>query len=160
MMKMPEWLYKLLTRLLMIHAALSRSRFAQNRRGITGMILALLITLVSLAILLPVGLLLTAQIAQTVNTYALGTSGNATRLALLITLVSLAILLPVGLLLTAQISQTVNTYALGTSGNATRLAVLNNIWAAFNLSAIIPIVAAAGIIIAVIIGAFAMGPRR
>jgi uncharacterized membrane protein YjgN (DUF898 family) len=80
-------------------------------------------------------------------------------LALIITLVSLAILLPVGLLLTAQIATTVNTYNLGTSGNATRLAVLNNIWAAFNLSAIIPIVAAAGIIIAVIVGAFVLKQR-
>lgn len=80
-------------------------------------------------------------------------------IALIVSLVSLAILLPVGLLLTAQISQTVNTYALGTSGNATRLALLNNVWASFNLASIIPIVAAAGIIIAVIIGAFAFKQR-
>ncbi len=100
-------------------ALLPRTRLARDRRAITGMILALVITLVSLSILLPIGLLLNAQIASTVNTYNLGASGNATRLAL-----------------------------------------QNNIWAAFNLSAIIPIVAAAGIIIAVIVGAFAIRQGR
>lgn len=81
-------------------------------------------------------------------------------LSLVVTLVALGILIPVGLLVTANIQSTVNTYNLGASGNATRTTLFTNIFQAYNLSAIVPIVAAAGIIISVIIGAFAYMSSR
>jgi Flp pilus assembly pilin Flp len=76
-------------------------------------------------------------------------------IALVVSLVALGILIPVGLLVTSNIKTTVDSMDLGTQGNATRLTLFTNIFQGYNLAAIIPIIAAAGIIISVIIGAFA-----
>jgi len=81
-------------------------------------------------------------------------------IALVITLVALAIILPVGMLVTANIQTIVNAMALGISGNATRTILFNNIWSAFNLSAIVPIIGAAGLIIGIILAAFAFRSSR
>ena len=76
-------------------------------------------------------------------------------MALVIGLVVIGILLPVGLLIVGNLSSTVTAMDLGTSGNATRTTLFSNIYAAFNLAVIVPIIAAAGIIIAVVGAYFA-----
>ena len=81
-------------------------------------------------------------------------------IALVVTLVALGVILPVGMLVTANIYDTVSDLNLGTSGNTTRTTLFTNIWSAYSLSAIIPIVGAAGIIISVIIAAFAFQKSR
>lgn len=81
-------------------------------------------------------------------------------IGLVVMLIAVAIILPVGMLVTANIQTIVNAMVLGTSGNATRTALFNNVWSAFNLSSIVPIVAAAALIIGVIITAFAVRGRR
>jgi hypothetical protein len=45
--------------------------------------------------------------------------------------------------------------ALTGSANTTAYSVYNNVYSAFSLSAIVPIVAAAGVIISIIVGVFA-----
>lgn len=81
-------------------------------------------------------------------------------IALVITLVALAVILPVGMLVTANIQSIVNAMVLGTAGNATRTVLFANIWSAFNLSAIVPIIGAAGLIIGIILAAFAFQSGR
>jgi Flp pilus assembly pilin Flp len=81
-------------------------------------------------------------------------------IALVVAMVAIAIVIPIGMLLTANIYTTVSNMVLGTSGNATRTVLFNNIWSAYSLAAVVPIVAAAGLIISVVIAAFALrGPR-
>ncbi len=75
-------------------------------------------------------------------------------IALVVSLVALSAMIPIGLLITAKVEDTVDDYVLGVAGNATRDALFANIFAAYDLAAIVPIVAAAGIIISVIVAAF------
>jgi hypothetical protein len=77
-------------------------------------------------------------------------------IALVVTLAAIAVIIPVGLILTSQLASVANTFNLGTSGNSTRTNLFNNIYSAFNLSVVVPIIAAAGLIIAIIVGAFAV----
>jgi Flp pilus assembly pilin Flp len=81
-------------------------------------------------------------------------------IALVVSLVALGILIPVGLLVTSNIKTTVDSMDLGSQGNLTRTTLFTNIFQGYNLAAIIPIIAAAGIIISVIIGAFAFRQSR
>ena len=71
-------------------------------------------------------------------------------LSLVILLITVVIVLIVGLVVTGQLSTTANTCNLGSSGNATRTSLFNNVYSAYNLSVLIPIVAAAGALIAII----------
>ena len=71
-------------------------------------------------------------------------------LALVVGLVAVAILLPVGLLVVANLKSTVDAMDLRATGNPTRTTLFNNIYSAYGLAVIIPIIAAAGIIIGVI----------
>lgn len=71
-------------------------------------------------------------------------------LSLVVLLITVAIVLIVGLVVTGQLSTTADTFNLGSSGNATRTTLFNNIYSAMNLSVLIPIVAAAGALIAII----------
>jgi len=80
-------------------------------------------------------------------------------LALVVTLVSLAVILPVGLLATSYIRSTIDAMDLGTSGNATRTTLFTNIYVAFDLSAIVPIIAGAALVIGVIIAGFTFSRR-
>lgn len=75
-------------------------------------------------------------------------------LALIVTLVALGVIIPIGLLVTANIQTTVNAMDLGTAGNATRTTLFNNIFQAYDLSAITPIIAGAALIISIIIVGF------
>lgn len=76
-------------------------------------------------------------------------------IALVVTLVSLAVALIVGLVVTGQLYTTATSMDLGTSGNATRTTLFNNIYSAFNLSVIAPIIAGAGLVIGMIFTYFA-----
>jgi hypothetical protein len=71
-------------------------------------------------------------------------------IALVVGLISVAIILPVGLFITSSLKTTVDAMDLGAAGNTTRTNLFANIYAAYNLSVIIPIIAAAGLIIGAI----------
>lgn len=71
-------------------------------------------------------------------------------LGLVILLITVVIVLIVGLVVVGQLSSTANTFDLGTSGNATRSTLFTNVYSAFNLSVLIPVVAAAGALLAII----------
>lgn len=80
-------------------------------------------------------------------------------LGLVITLVALGVVLGVGLLVNNQIETTVNALDLGVQGNATRTALYTNINQAFSLSAIVPIIAGAALVIGAIVAGFAIKSR-
>jgi hypothetical protein len=73
-------------------------------------------------------------------------------MALIITLVALGIVIPIGMWTSSLIFGVIDTINLGTSGNATRTTLENNIWSAYSLSTILPIIGVAGVIIAAIAG--------
>jgi len=76
-------------------------------------------------------------------------------LALVIGLVVIAILLPIGLIIVGNLKTTMDAMDLGATGNTTRTSLFSNIYSAFNLAVIVPIIAAAGIIISVVGAYFA-----
>ena len=79
-------------------------------------------------------------------------------LALVVALVTIAILIPIGLVVTTNIGDAMNV--VSAKSNETTVAqnvtydVFTNIYTAFSLSALVPIVAVAGLLISIIIGAF------
>ena len=75
---------------------------------------------------------------------------RAAALALVTMLITIVIVLIVGLVVVGQLSTTAETFDLGSSGNATRTTLFTNVYSAFNLSVLIPIVAAAGALLAII----------
>ena len=74
-------------------------------------------------------------------------------MALIIGLVMIAVALPIGLMIIGNIYNIVSNYDLGAQGNQTRTSLFNNIYSAYNLSVILPIVLVAGILLAAL-GAF------
>ena len=80
-------------------------------------------------------------------------------LALIVMLVTIAVILPIGLMVIGNLNTLVNSYDLGSQGNSTRTSLFNNIYSAFNLAVIIPIVAAAGAIIGIVIYYLGGGAR-
>jgi len=76
--------------------------------------------------------------------------GDSSVIALVIMLVMFGVALPVGLMITGSLYTTVSSMDLGSQGNTTRTTLFNNIYSAYNLSVILPIVAAAGMVIAAI----------
>jgi hypothetical protein len=74
-------------------------------------------------------------------------------IGMVLVLVMCAVLLPIGLLVTSNLQSAMP--ALTGSANTTAYAVYNQVYSAFSLSAVVPIVAAAGVIISIIIGVFA-----
>ena len=81
-------------------------------------------------------------------------------IGLVVMLIPVAIIIPIGMLVTANIQTIVNAMVLGTAGNATRTALFANVWSAFNLSSITPIIAAAALIIGIIMVAFVSRGKR
>jgi Flp pilus assembly pilin Flp len=73
-------------------------------------------------------------------------------IALVIGMVTLGIIIPIGMWTSSLIFNVIDTIDLGASGNITRTTLETNIWNAYNLSTILPIVAVAGVIIAAILG--------
>lgn len=81
-------------------------------------------------------------------------------LGLVITLVALGVVLGVGLLVNYQIQTTLDAMDLGAEGNDTRDALYTNINQAFSLSAIVPIIAGASLVIGAIVAGFAIKSYR
>ena len=79
-------------------------------------------------------------------------------IGLITVLITCAILIPIGLLVTSNLQSAMP--ALTGSANTTAYSVYNNVYSAFSLSAVVPIVAAAGVIIAIIVGVFAFRSQR
>jgi hypothetical protein len=75
-------------------------------------------------------------------------------IALVTTLITLGIIIVLGLLVTANFYTAASAMDLGTAGNATRTTLFSNIWVAFDLAAIIPIVAGAGSVLGVVLWYF------
>jgi hypothetical protein len=73
-------------------------------------------------------------------------------IALIVSLVALGIVIPIGMWTSSLIFTVIDGLNLGVSGNATRTTLETNIWNAYNLSTILPIIAVAGVIIAAITG--------
>lgn len=94
-----------------------------DHKGVTGMVLALVVALVTISILIPIGLLVTTEI------------GNSMELV------------------------SAKTNVTTTAQNVT-YDVFQNVYTAFSLSALVPIIAVAGLLIAIIIGAFAFRGMR
>lgn len=74
-------------------------------------------------------------------------------IGMVVVLVACAVLVPIGLLVTSNLQTAMP--ALTGSANTTAYSVFNNVYSAFSLSAVVPIVAAAGVIISIIVGVFA-----
>lgn len=74
-------------------------------------------------------------------------------IGMVVVLIACAILIPIGLLVTANLQTSMP--ALSGSANTTAYQVYNNVYSAFSISAVVPIVAAAGVIISIIVGVFA-----
>lgn len=81
-------------------------------------------------------------------------------LSLVVALVALAILIPVGLMIQSSLTTITKITGMSTTANATVDTVNTNIYSAFNLVAIVPIIAGAAVIISVIMGAFAFKQGR
>jgi hypothetical protein len=73
-------------------------------------------------------------------------------IALIVSLVALGIVIPIGMWTSSLIFSVIDALNLGTAGNSTRTTLETNIWNAYNLSTILPIIAVAGVIIAAITG--------
>ena len=84
-------------------------------------------------------------------------------LALVVALVTISILIPIGLLVTTNIGTSMEVVsaksASTTVAENVTYDVFQNVYTAFSLSALVPIIAVAGLLIAIIIGAFAMRSR-
>ncbi len=84
-------------------------------------------------------------------------------IALVVCLVALGVIIPIGLLITTNLHTSLEV--VETKGATTTKAqnvtydVFANIWTAFSLSALVPIIAVAGLLIAIIVGAFALRRR-
>lgn len=80
-------------------------------------------------------------------------------LALVIALVAIAVMIPIGLLVTVNIQSALPALEAGSLAANASESVFNNVYTAFSLSALVPIVAVAGLLISIIVGAFALRGR-
>jgi len=79
-------------------------------------------------------------------------------LTLVVALVTIAIIIPIGLIITVNIGDAMNIVSAKndtTTAENVTYDVFNNIYTSFSLSALVPIVAVAGLLITIIVGAFA-----
>ena len=81
-------------------------------------------------------------------------------IALVVSLVAIAIVLPVGLMVLSKLETLTKIAGMSATANSTVDTVNTNTYSAFSLAAIIPIVAGAALVIAVIVGAFAVTTQR
>ncbi len=73
-------------------------------------------------------------------------------IALVVGLVALGVIIPIGMWTSSLVFGVIDNLDLGTSGNSTRTTLESNVWSAYNLSTILPIIAVAGVIITAILG--------
>lgn len=97
-------------------------KLLRNRKGITGMVIALVVALVALAVIIPIGVLVASNLSSSLD------------------------------VVSAKSATT-------TKAENVTYDVFQNIWTAFSLSALVPIIAVAGLLIAIIVGAFALRGR-
>jgi len=97
-------------------------KLLKNKRGVTGMVIALVVSLVALAVIIPIGVLIASNLSASMN------------------------------VVSAKSAST-------TQAQNVTFDVFTNIWTAFSLSALVPIIAVAGLLIAIIVGAFALRGR-
>ena len=81
-------------------------------------------------------------------------------IGLIIMLVLIGVALPVGLHCTSSIKGVIDDMDLGTEGNSTRTKLFNNIYSAYDLSVIVPIIAGAALVIGAVTVGFAVYSRR
>ena len=81
-------------------------------------------------------------------------------LALVVALVTIAVLIPIGLLVTTSIEDSLPALTADSAAANASESVFTNVYTAFSLSALVPIVAVAGLLISIIIGAFAFRSMR
>ena len=72
--------------------------------------------------------------------------------ALVVSFVVIGVALSVGLMIIGTLDTTTDAMDLGSTGNTTRDTLFTNIYTGFDLTVILPIVAAASLIIAAVIG--------
>lgn len=75
-------------------------------------------------------------------------------IATIIALIVITFMIPLGIVITASIKTTIDGMSLTCVANTTANLVFTNAWQAYNLAAILSIVAAAGAIITIIVAAF------
>ena len=80
-------------------------------------------------------------------------------IGMIVVLVACAVLIPIGVLITYDLSAAIPSLP-AVQANSTVTSVTGNVYSAFSLAAVVPIVAAAGVIIAIIIGVFATRGAR
>lgn len=73
-------------------------------------------------------------------------------IALVVTLVTIGIVLPVGLMITGEMDSTTDALDLGATGNTTRDNLFSNIYTGYDLSNILPLIVAASVVIAAVVG--------
>jgi hypothetical protein len=83
-------------------------------------------------------------------------------MALIVLFVAVGVMIPVGILATAKIENTMEAMYndMGEEGNATAIALFSNIYSAYSLTSIVPIVAGAGLIIGIIIVSLTIYGRK
>lgn len=76
-------------------------------------------------------------------------------IALVVGMVALGLVIPIGMWTSSLVFGVIDDLDLGVSGNATRTTLESNVWSAYNLSTILPIIAVAGVIITAVLGIIA-----
>jgi hypothetical protein len=98
-------------------------KLLRNRKGVTAMVILLVTTLVSIALIIPIGLMVTTELGEAVGLVS-AKSGTTTH-----------------------------------AENVT-YDVFDSLWTAWSLSSLIPIIAVAAVLIAIIVGAFVFQRAR
>jgi len=98
-------------------------KLLRNRKGITGLVVMLVVSLVALALIIPIGILITVNLSDALDVVA-AKSGSTTQ------------------------AQNI-TYD-----------VFDSIWTSWSLSSLVPIIAVAAALIAIIVGAFVFQRSR
>jgi len=73
-------------------------------------------------------------------------------IGLVVGFVTIGVALSVGLMIIGNLDTTTDAMNLGTTGNTTRDSLFSNIYTGFDLTVILPIVVAASLIIAAVVG--------
>lgn len=73
-------------------------------------------------------------------------------IGLVVGFVTIGVALSVGLMIIGNLDTTTDAMNLGTTGNTTRDTLFSNIYSGFDLTVILPIIAAAALIIAAVVG--------
>jgi hypothetical protein len=98
-------------------------KLLRNRKGVTAMVLLLVVTLVSIALIIPIGLMVTTELGDAIGLIEAKGSGT-------------------------------------TKAENITYDVFDSLWTSWSLSSLIPIIAVAAALIAIIVGAFTFQRAR